>query len=247
MVMTNSAPLGRNGADRAAFVARLHIVLRHWPSADRLARAMGVSPSAFRKWLKGEAEPSRERLVALADAAQVGIAWLAKGEGPEPKFQASETATRRVRSQDNPSHVDTSHFLLLPKRPEAAAAGAGTTTPPPPRASEYIAFQHEWLRSVFRVEPENLTLEIAIGESMQPTIHDGDLLLIDTTDGSFRNFGIYVLEVAGERLVKRVQRKLDGSLVLISDNAAYQTDVIPHDRAADVTVIGRVVWAGGTI
>jgi phage repressor protein C with HTH and peptisase S24 domain len=247
MVMKTPAPLGRNGADRSAFVARLHTILRHWPSADRLARAMGVSPSAFRKWLKGEAEPSRERLVALAEAAQVGIAWLARGEGPEPRFQATEPSGRRPRSSDTSvPHVNPSHFLLLPRRPDTAAAGAGLP-PPPPYTSEYIAFQHEWLRFVFRVDPENLILEIAVGESMQPTIHDGDLLLIDTTDHVVRNFGIYVLEVAGERLVKRVQRKVDGSLVLISDNMAYQADSVPVERVPDVAVVGRVVWGGGVI
>src|ERR1700759_1081794 len=74
------------GAEKRAFVQRLQTILLHWPSADRLARAMGVSPSAFRKWLKGEAEPSRERLVALARVSGVGVAWLAEGEGPEPVF-----------------------------------------------------------------------------------------------------------------------------------------------------------------
>jgi transcriptional regulator with XRE-family HTH domain len=77
-----------SGADKSAFVDRLRTILAHWPSADRLARAMGVSPSAFRKWLKGEAEPSRERLVALARAAGVGVAWLAEGEGPAPAFES---------------------------------------------------------------------------------------------------------------------------------------------------------------
>src|ERR1700741_1347726 len=80
------------GADKLAFVHRLQIILAHWPSADRLARAMGVSPSAFRKWLKGEAEPSRERLVALAHAAGVGVAWLAEGEGPETSFEGNGTS-----------------------------------------------------------------------------------------------------------------------------------------------------------
>src|ERR1700722_4315805 len=75
-----------SGADKSAFVERLHTILTHWPSADRLAREMKVSPSAFRKWLKGEAEPSRERLVALAHAADVGVAWLAEGGGPTQTF-----------------------------------------------------------------------------------------------------------------------------------------------------------------
>jgi hypothetical protein len=62
------------GAEKSAFVGRLQTILTQWPSADRLARTMGVSPSAFRKWLKGEAEPSRERLIALARATGVGVA-----------------------------------------------------------------------------------------------------------------------------------------------------------------------------
>jgi phage repressor protein C with HTH and peptisase S24 domain len=207
---------------------------------------MGVSPSAFRKWLKGEAEPSRERLVALAEVAGVDIAWLAAGRGPEPEFRSAHPAPRRGHGPIAAPPVVPSHFLLLPRRPEVAAAGPGASGTAAV-SSEYIAFQHEWLRSVFRTEPANLTLEIAVGESMQPTIRDGDLLLIDTTDVSFRNFGIYVIDVSGERLVKRVQRKLDGSLVLISDNNAYQPDLVPHDRVGDVAVVGRVVWGGGMI
>jgi transcriptional regulator with XRE-family HTH domain len=87
--------LATTGMERAAFVARLRLILQQWPSADRLARAMGVSPSAFRKWVKGEAEPSRERLVALASSARVPIGWLATGEGPEPDFAEGDPPGQR--------------------------------------------------------------------------------------------------------------------------------------------------------
>jgi phage repressor protein C with HTH and peptisase S24 domain len=241
---TDSAARPSGGpADRAAFVARLHIILRHWPSADRLARAMGVSPSAFRKWLKGEAEPSRERLVALAAAASVSVGWLAQGEGPEPHL----LDVGRPQRQRDGGGVDLSsgHFRLLPKRPEAAAAGPETPDPPP--GSEYMAFRDDWIRATFAIEPARLLLEAARGESMLPRIHDGDLLLVDTTEEQFRAFGVYVLEIAGERLVKRVQRKLDGSLTLISDNPAYEADHVPPAEAAQVTVIGRVLWSCGPV
>lgn len=238
------SPQGRpavsRGAERDAFVARLRRIVSHWRSADRLARTMGVSPSAFRKWLKGEAEPSRERLVALAAAAGVSIGWLALGEGPAPRFREGRAAPADL-------DMDPSQFLFLPKIPEAAAAGAETPAPPDEQTSAFIAFGHDWVRRCFGIEPDELMLETAVGESMHPTIGDGDVLLIDSTDRRFREFGIYVLEYAGQRLVKRVQRKLDGSLVLISDNEVYEPERIDAARAPEVKALGRVIWSGGKL
>jgi phage repressor protein C with HTH and peptisase S24 domain len=249
-VQTN-APIKRKprphteGAGQAGFVARLQLIVQHWPSADRLAKATGVSPSAFRKWLKGVAEPSRDRLVALAEAAGVDLSWLAQGEGAEPDLPSLAARAHSPQSVDMAAGPHIARFLVLPKRPEAAAAGAGS--PPVRVPTEFIGFRHDWLRTTFGREPGDLVLEIAVGESMEPGIRNGDLLLIDTTDRTFRNFGIYVIEARGERLVKRVQRKFDGSLILISDNAMYQPESIPADIAHEVSVIGRVIWRGGQV
>jgi phage repressor protein C with HTH and peptisase S24 domain len=240
-----SEPIRGSGADKSAFVERLRTILQHWQSADRLARAMGVSPSAFRKWLKGEAEPSRERLVALAHAASVGVAWLAEGEGPTPSFEPPGDNRRRLTGRETPTETDWRQFVLLPHRPEAAAAGS--VTPPNPSGSEWMALRHDWVRATCGIEPSDVLLEMATGDSMTPTIRDGNLLLVDTTEQAFRNFGIYVLEINGQRLVKRVQRKHDGSLVLISDNTAYHPDSVDKTAADNVVVVGRVVWSGGTI
>jgi phage repressor protein C with HTH and peptisase S24 domain len=234
-----------DGANREAFTARLQMILRQWPSTDRLARAMGVSPSAFRKWLRGEAEPSRERLIALADAAKVGIAWLARGEGPAPTFPQNEDGGRR-RPAEAGAESDTGPFLLLPRRPDGVAAGVGPA-PPPSMETGYIGFRHDWVRSTLGLEPKDVIMESAVGESMVPSIRHGDLLLVDTTDRGISSFGIYVLEIGGERLVKRVQRKLDGSLVLISDNPTYETDQVSGAMLQNVTVIGKVVWRGGAV
>lgn len=231
-------------ADRAAFAGRLQLILRHWPSADRLARAVGVSPSAFRKWLKGEAEPSRERLLALADAAGVGIAWLARGEGPQPPIQDAR-GNGRAAKEGVVGALELERYVFLPKRAESAAAGAGT--PPAVTRSEFIAFSHDWIREALHLDPGDLMLETAVGESMHPTLSDQDLLLVDSSDRKLREFGVYILEYAGERLVKRVQRKLDGSLLLISDNSIYEPERVPPERASEVVVIGRVVWCGGRI
>jgi phage repressor protein C with HTH and peptisase S24 domain len=220
--------------------------VRQWPSADRLARATGVSPSAFRKWLKGVAEPSRERLVALAEASGVNVSWLAQGEGATPDLSRLAARARSAQpSEDLAGAPNIAEFLLLPKKPEAAAAGAGSQVTGV--STEFIGLRHDWLRATFDRDPGDLILEIAVGESMEPNIRNGDLLLLDTTDRTFRNFGIYVIEARGERLVKRVQRKFDGSLILISDNTTYQPELISAELAKEVHPVGRVIWRGGKV
>ena len=243
---TKRKPRSRTaGADQAGFTARLQLIVQQWPSADRLAKATGVSPSAFRKWLKGVAEPSRDRLVALAEAAGVNVSWLAQGEGTQPDLPMLAARAHSPRSAELDGNPYIAQFLVLPKRPEAAAAGSGPQVAEGP--TEFIAFRNDWVRATFGREPGELILEIAVGESMEPGIRDGDLLLVDTTDRTFRNFGIYVIEARGERLVKRVQRKFDGSLIIISDNKVYQPESIPAELAVEVRAIGRVVWRGGQV
>jgi phage repressor protein C with HTH and peptisase S24 domain len=133
--------------------------------------------------------------------------------------------------------------VVLPKRPVAAAAGA--ETPSSPDGAEFIALRQDWVRSVLGIDPDHLLVETAVGESMTPTIQNGDVLLVDTSDNRFHSFGVYVLEVAGERLVKRVQPKLDGTLTLISDNLAYEAEHVPAAQGNDVRAIGRVIWTCG--
>jgi phage repressor protein C with HTH and peptisase S24 domain len=229
------------GAEQAGFVARLRLVVAQWPSADRLARETGVSPSAFRKWLKGEAEPSRDRLVALAGTAGVSLAWLAQGEGPAPELVSLDPRARSTEA----SGADRTQFHLLPK--VAAVAAAGSAQHLADGATEFIGFRHDWLSATFNREPEDIILEPAVGDSMEPYIRDGDLLLVDTSDQTVRTFGIYVIEVKAGRLVKRVQRKLDGSLILISDNTRYQPETIAPDSATEVRIVGRVIWRGGRL
>jgi phage repressor protein C with HTH and peptisase S24 domain len=243
---TKRKPRSRTaGADQAGFAARLKLIVQQWPSAYRLAKATGVSPSAFRKWLKGVAEPSRDRLVALAEAAGVNVSWLAQGEGTAPDLPMLAAHAHSPRSAELTGNPYIAQFLVLPKRPEAAAAGAGPQVPDAP--TEFIAFRNDWVRATFGREPGDLILEIAVGESMEPGIRNGDLLLVDTTDQTFRNFGVYVIEARGERLVKRVQRKFDGSLIIISDNTVYQPESIAAELAKEVRVVGRVVWRGGQV
>ena len=232
----------RQTGDREAFVARLHFVLEHWPSADKLARAAGISPSALRKWLRGEAEPSRERLIGFADTAGVPIAWLVRGEGVPPSLHRERPADPAAAGA---ASALPRAFVALPRRAASAAAGAGN--PEPEHAIEFLAFRQDWLRTAFNLQSQDVQLIRAVGDSMEPGIQDGDLLLVDTTHTGFTEFGIYVFEAQGERLVKRVQRKFDGTLFVISDNTVYQPEIISEKLASEITVVGKVVWRAGRI
>lgn len=244
---TGGAAPKPNGGDRDAFVARLQRIVAQWRSADRIARAMGVSPSAFRKWLKGEAEPSRERLVTLARTTGVTVAWLASGEGQEPSFSRPEGPDRS--SSVLPVAPNPERFVTPPMFSEAALAGSPEEQPVREIGGKVpqLAFERMWVTGSLGVDPDNIALEMARGDSMHPTIADGDLLLIDLADRRLREFGVYLLRYEDARLIKRVQRKLDHSLLLISDNPIYEPERLPRERAQQVEVIGRIIWRGGRL
>ena len=77
---------------------------------------------------------------------------------------------------------------------------------------------------------------------MQPTIPDGSILVIDRTQTEVRNGHIMVINVGEDLMVKRIRRRLDGMIELISDNATYAPEVIGSDRIDQLRVVGRVVY-----
>lgn len=91
-------------------------------------------------------------------------------------------------------------------------------------------------------DPAALTLIAARGDSMLPTIADGDDILVDTGDRRVgRRGAVFVLRIDGAVVVKRL-RLAAGLVEVASDNpAAGPIGPIPADAAE---VIGRVVWLG---
>ncbi len=123
-----------------------------------------------------------------------------------------------------------------------ASAGPGALTENDCVLS-YIAFDSRWLRELCGARPDDLSIIRVQGDSMAPTLNNGDEIMVDRSDAATRiRDGIYVLRRDDELLVKRVSASPStGRLTLKSDNPAYPTwaDLDP----ADLMVIGRVVWA----
>ena len=70
-------------------------------------------------------------------------------------------------------------------------------------------------------------------------------ILVDLRNGHTRTAGVYVIQLGGHLLVKRLNRRVDGGVDVISDNPAYSIEHLGPDAAEALTIIGRVVWAGG--
>jgi len=114
------------------------------------------------------------------------------------------------------------------------------------QARGYIAFDPAWLRRIAG-DPGKLSLIRVQGDSMVPTLADGDEILVDRGDAAERlRDGIYVLRIEEALLVKRVARNPAGGTISVrSDNEAYPS--WPDCDPARVEIVGRVVWAGGRL
>ena len=83
------------------------------------------------------------------------------------------------------------------------------------------------------------------GDSMEPTLRDGEVILIDRQRNHMKNDGMYVFRIDNDLIVKRVERRIDGSVLIKSDNPLYDTFTLHPGEQESVDVIGRVVWHGG--
>jgi phage repressor protein C with HTH and peptisase S24 domain len=211
---------------------RLDQVLRQFTSVAELARAIGVSDNAIYKWLSGRGQPSVANLVALADAAKVSLEWLATGRETSP---AKRPTHHRNGEPDGFAYMG---------RYDAKALGPTAETLRSKQIVDYLAFKKEWVQAQLNTDPRNLLLIEAVGDSMAPTLKNSDLLLVDLGEPRFRHDGIYVLRSDDELVVKRLQRRPDGTLKIINDNPAYESSVVEDNS---VYIIGRVIWTASRV
>jgi len=79
------------------------------------------------------------------------------------------------------------------------------------------------------------------GDSMEPTLRDGDYVLIDENT-TFGVNGVYAIQLGGQILIKRLQFKMDGTVLIISDNSKYQSETFnPSENQLPFQVLGLKV------
>ena len=138
-----------------------------------------------------------------------------------------------------PDWVDVPRLALGASAGPGAFAGSGASGEAPIGA---FRFSHRWIRQQ-GLDPAMLTAIAVTGDSMEPTLRDGDEILVDRTARALRD-GIYVVRAGDALLVKRLDLGQPGRIVLISDNQVYRPFEIAPD---ELEVIGRVVWKSGRL
>lgn len=226
-----------------------------------LAEKTGISERTINSYATGGSDPSRARIVAIAEAAGVSSGWLASGQGPkllkdvqrgenekpQPPFLVSPIAdeTRQVcivdasgkvaSPQDNP---DPEQFDYVPMVETQLSAGGGCFV-----LSEniegYYAFRKSWLNRVAS-SVKSLVLMRVQGRSMDPTIQDGDTVMIDTGRQAVKEGLLYALRFDSTVMIKRLSFRPGGRIQVISDNR-QEYDPFEADRG-DLHVIGQIIF-----
>jgi len=166
-------------------------------------------------------------LVSLARAARVSIECLATGQEP---------------SKGEMRGAEPSEYVHLSSNSVRGAVGRGSVQSR--QIVDYLAFKADWMHRRIGIDPKSLMLIEAVNDSMAPAIEEGDLMLVDLREPRFRHDGVYVLRAGGELSIRRIQRRPDGKLIILNDNAVYEPTVVAADN---VNVVGHVIWIAGRL
>lgn len=198
----------------------------------------GIPRDTFNKYLAGT-QPPPSNLIRMADAANLTIDYLV-GRTSADVVGSGLPLMAKERAELG------EEFVVVPRLAVRASAGPGRITIQADLGSAEFAFRRSWLRSL-GVAPQNAEFLVVDGDSMEPTIKDGDLVLVDRGFGEVVNGKIYVLLVNDRVLVKRVHLLAFGGAMLISDNERYPTETIPGRDMEGLNIEARVAWYGRAV
>ena len=215
-----------------------------------LARARGVSLSALSAMLGRNAAYLQQfvrkgspRKLEENDRRTLAT-FFGVGESELGAPQTPAVATVRIDGGIGiapKGRATSAEWVDIPRLALGASAGPGALAGEEV-AGDRLRFSQRWLRTL-GLDPAQLTVIEVTGDSMEPTLHDGDEILVDRSVRPWRD-GIHVVRIDDVLLVKRLEQGAAGAIRVISDNPAYSSG----ERArADVTIVGRVVWKGGRI
>lgn len=202
-------------------------------NARELAEKAAVGRSFVYDILNGKsANPTVGKLSAIAGVLGVSVEYLIEGKGSDK----SSVVFPQGFAEDGLGHGG---VISIPGLAVEAAAGGNLIVNDGLGGKEHL-FQKSWVESKLKLDSQDLRVVFVEGDNMEPTLADGDMLLIDLKRNKISPPGIFVI-FDGRNLMARRLEQVSGEDInrVISDNKMYDS----YDaKEGDIEVIGRVVW-----
>lgn len=201
-------------------VELLQAVEERADSRAEIARVLSLAPARITEMYKGE------RDISFEEARKLSIHY--KLDSSSGSFDLSTISGELG-------------IAFIPEVDISFGMGGGTVLEETAQRG-LVPFKTDWLRGLYSGAVDKLVVARGEGDSMQPTILDGDLVLIDTSQNDIRSQDrIWAVAWGDLGMIKRVRRNPGGTYDLCSDNPA----VSPVNAAdGEMHVIGRVIWIG---
>ena len=228
-----TAAMARRGEDPARFAVRAAVAAAGM-TLKQASRALGRNDAYLQQYLyrgtpRRLPEPLRLRLAEITGADQADFL---------------DPALRALRS---PAGGGEDGTVRVPLHAVRAAAGGGSVPDEASGSRDSLAFPPALLRRITAAPAGGLKLLSISGDSMSPTLEDGDLVMVDTQRRMPSPPGIFILDDGVGLVAKRVDAIPNSwplALRLSSDNPAYSN----YRRQVDeVHIVGRVVWFARSI
>ncbi|WP_298067793.1 S24 family peptidase [uncultured Mailhella sp.] len=215
---------------------------------SQLAELLGVSPQAVSQARRKGRIPDGW---VLKVASRFGLStdWIFFGKEPDAASGSASHTDNEQRLARGLSFFgevpagrrNAIDLVMIPLVSARLAAGTGSLETSGDVLS-YFSFRQDWLCR--KGNPDKMVLMKVCGDSMEPDIRHGDMVLIDQSKNQIFGHAIYAMGINEEIYIKQVETFPGGQLVLRSRNPGYSPiHVDLHgDLAATVRVIGRVIW-----
>lgn len=212
---------------------------------QEVAETLGLSKAAFSARKGRGSFPQKElrALVGERPELSLDVDYILTGRTKKVTERPAAWAAGDVPTETK-VQLDVQQYFLVPQLGVHASAGNGYAVDTEDVIGRF-AFRRDWLSKKV-ANTDALRVITAKGRSMEPTVRDGDILLVDTSPQERLTDGIYVLNYQGESICKRLMRLVDGGLRICSDNATeFPPQDVPVGHVEQVHVVGRVIWVGG--
>jgi len=224
---------------------------------EQLGEALGVTKGNVSGWENGRHEPGYSQLAKIAQETGYPLAHM--DADARALVDEEAVALRRglrepraaygmepILAWEHPEDLPEGEFVMVPRLDVHLSAGGGREQVEIELVKDNPqAFRSEWIR-LMKLKPAKLAAMRASGESMEPAIHDGDSLLVDTSQTDVVDGKVYALWYEGGERVKRLFRLPGGGLRIESDNQRHPTLELRAGEIEHVRIIGRVVHRSGT-